>query len=138
MPRETYLHLGVVGCHAKAHQAEGHELLLVDVHVGPGVVLGERAAGSGLREGLGPTCPPLPGQSRRAQLRGLRTLGGLDPLQGGRDPLTPRVPREPDQRKGAAKVDLMECQPIEKSANRKRASEGFFISLGQPCHTALP
>lgn len=39
-PRETHLHLGVVRRHAKAHQAERHKLLLIDVHMGPGVVLG--------------------------------------------------------------------------------------------------
>lgn len=80
MPRETYLHLGVVGCHAKAHQAEGHELLLVDVHVGPGVVLGKRAAGSGLREGLGPYVSSPSGTEQES------------PAQGAEDTRRPRPP----------------------------------------------
>lgn len=59
-PRETHLHLGVVGRHAKAHQAERHQLLLVDVHVGPGVVLGRGRQLVGPRERLGPMGPPFP------------------------------------------------------------------------------
>lgn len=59
-PRETHLHLGVVRRHAKAHQTEGHQLFLVDVHVGPGMVLGRGRQLVGLRERQGPTGPPFP------------------------------------------------------------------------------
>ena len=59
-PRETHLHLGVVRRHAKAHQAERHKLLLVDVHMGPGVVLGRGWKLVGPRERRSPMGPPLP------------------------------------------------------------------------------
>lgn len=39
--KDTHLDFRVVRCHTKAHQAKGHELLLVDVYMGPGMVLGE-------------------------------------------------------------------------------------------------
>lgn len=145
-PRETHLHLRVVGCHAKAHQAKGHELLLEDVHMGPGVVLGEKAVADGAEGEAGPLLVlPFPGQRNTAHLSGLRTQGGLDALQRER-PLTPHLPREPEHRNGAAqqqgrlRSDLEDCRPIEMV--RAPDKEGrlpppesyqgsFFIYLGQ-------
>lgn len=94
-PRETHLHLGVVGRHAKAHQAEGHKLLLVDVHVGLGVVLGRGRQLVGLRERLGPRAPPIPDGAGEPSSAG----GGHKEKEG---PPTPQHPGDPDKRTGAA------------------------------------
>lgn len=72
-PRGTHLHLRVVRCHPKAHQAERHELLLVDVHLGPGVVLGERA-----------------------ELLGASLLQ-IEQWGGDTECLDPQLPRQPDK-----------------------------------------
>lgn len=91
-PRETHLHLGVVGRHAKAHQAEGHQLLLVDVHVGPGVVLGEKAMAVGPRRA--PVGPALPRTKQESPAQWANKVA-LTLCKERERPMTPHLPREP-------------------------------------------
>lgn len=130
MPRETHLHLGVVGRHAKAHQAEGHKLLLIDVHVGLGVVLGERVAGGGAYGGTGPLWVlPFPDRAGNPAQWAEGTRRS-QPTARRKDPLTPHLPRELDKRNGAAEGRPREL-PASGDGRTRPTGRGFsFPSTG--------
>lgn len=67
----------MVRCHTKAHQAKGHKLLLVDVYVGLGVVLGTNTASGFKGEAGPPQGHPSPRQSKKTQLKWPRRLALL-------------------------------------------------------------
>lgn len=146
----------MVGRHAKAHQAEGHELLLIDVHTGPGVVLREGTVTGGAKGEAGPLwVQTFRGQSKRAQLSGLRTQGGLDPLQGERkardSPPAQRARSEEWQhraRAAEARLQGLPAAEMEKLGQLRKAAAlpplelyqgSFFVYLGdtQPCPRTL-
>jgi hypothetical protein len=64
----------MVRCHTKAHQAEWHELLLVDVYVGMGVVLREENSRWVQGGSWAPTGSPFPWQSKKTQFKWPRNL----------------------------------------------------------------
>lgn len=73
-PGDAHLYFRMVRCHTKAHQAKGHKLLLVDVYVGPGVVLETNTAGGFKEEAGPPQGHPSPRQSKKTQLKWPRRL----------------------------------------------------------------